>query len=175
MAEQQPGLIAGQQQASAQGEQELTPQAVSGQMKLPPELQEAYERVVLAGMKMMFGKDTNAQMLKQLQSLSGPISERLGTGIAGILAELFRMSNKTMPPQVIIPAGVELLMQAADFLKRSGAEQIDNKAIGDAMDVMVTTVLKMFKLDPGKVVQFADQQAGQQQSQPAAQPQPQGA
>ena len=114
MAEmKQTGLIASQQ--SPEGRDDLSAEQVSSQIKMPPELQEAYERVVLAGMKMLFDKNTNKLAVKQLQSMEGPLSERLGKSVAGLLAELFRQSNKTMPPQVIIPAGVELLMQAADF------------------------------------------------------------
>lgn len=158
---QQPGLI--QSQRPAQDGEDLTPDAVSKEIKMPPQMQEAYERVVLAGMKLLFSKETNEAAVKQLQAQDGPLAQRLGKSIAGLLAELFRRSNKTMPPQVIIPAGVELLMQSADFIRKSKLEPISNKDIGDAMDVMVTTVLQMFKLDPGKIVQFADQQAGQQQ------------
>ena len=155
----QTGLIASKQ--PPEGRDDLSVEKVTEQIKMPPELQEAYQRVVLAGMKMLFDKNTNKLAVKQLQSMEGSLPERLGKSIAGLLAELFRQSNKTMPPQVIIPAGVELLMQAADFIRKSKLEPINNKDIGDAMDVMVTSVLQMFKLDPGKIVQFADQQQQQ--------------
>lgn len=150
------GLIKGAQGPEARDD--LTPDQVSSQIKMPPELQEAYERVVLAGMKLLFSKETNKAAVQLMQEQDGDLAERLGKSIAGLLAEMFRKSNNTMPPQVIIPAGVELLMQAADFIRKSGLEPINNQVIGDAMDVMVTTVLQMFKLDPGKIVQFADRQ-----------------
>ena len=94
----------------------------------------------------------------------GPVSERLGIGIAGLLATLFKESNKTMPPAVIIPAGVYLLAQAADFLKQSQIENIDDKAIGDAMQIFVETTIKMFGGDTDKVYSilngFSDQNVG---------------
>jgi len=139
---------------------DLTAEQVSSQIKMPAELQEPYERVVLAGMKLLFSKETNKAVVGVLQNQDGDLAQRLGKSIAGLLAELYRKSNQTMPPQVIIPAGVELLMQAADFIRKSKIEPINNKIIGDAMDTMVTTVLQMFKLDPGKIVQFVDQQQG---------------
>lgn len=156
---QQPGLIAKEQ--PPEGRDDLSVEQVSQQIKMPPQLQEAYERVVLAGMKLLFDKNTNQLAIKQYQSIEGGVADRLGKSIAGLLATLFRQSNQTMPPQVIIPAGVELLMQAADFIRKTKLEPINNKDIGDAMDVMVTSVLQMFKLDPGKIVQFADQQQQQ--------------
>lgn len=154
----QPGLIEAQQ--SPEGRDDLSPEQVTSQIKMPAELQEAYERVVLAGMKLLFSKETNKAAVNLLQNQDGDLAERLGKSIAGLLAELYRKSNQSMPPQVIIPAGVELLMQAADFIRKSKLEPINNKTIGDAMDVMVTTVLQMFKLDPGKIVQFVDQKQG---------------
>lgn len=155
---QQPGLIAKEQ--SPESRDDLTAEQVSAQIKMPAELQEAYERVVLAGMKMLFSKETNKAAIGIMQNQEGELPERLGKSIAGLLAELYRKSNQSMPPQVIIPAGVELLMQAADFIRKSKIEPINNKMVGDAMDVMVTTVLQMFKLDPGKIVQFVDQKQG---------------
>ena len=158
---QQPGLIAKEQ--PPEGRDDLSVEQVTSQIKMPPQLQEAYQRVVLAGMKLLFDKKTNRFAIKQFQALEGSVGERLGKSIAGLLAMLFRESNQSMPPQVIVPAGVELVMQAADFIRKAKIEPINNKDIGDAMDVMVTTVLQMFKLDPGKIVQFADQQATRQQ------------
>lgn len=158
---------------------DLAADKVNAQIKMPPELQEAYDRVVLAGMKIMFSKETAGKVLKAIQG-PGPISKRLGVGIAGLIATLFQQSNKTIPPQVIIPAGTNLLMQAADFLKRSGVEKITDKEIGEAMQVMLNTVLDMFGVDPMKLRTAMDgfdpskTQAAAQQMQAGAQPQPQG-
>lgn len=151
-----------QNMAPAQG-QAISPEAIKENTKMPPELQNAYERVVLAGMKIMFSEKTNQLVMKQMQG-EGPVSERLGIGIAGLMATLFKESNKTMPPAVIIPAGVYLLAQAADFLKQSRIENIDDKAIGDAMQIFVETTIKMFGGDTDKVYSilngFSDQNVG---------------
>ena len=151
-----------QNMAPAQG-QAISPEAIKENTKMPPELQNAYERVVLAGMKIMFSEKTNQLVMKQMQG-EGPVSERLGIGIAGLMATLFKESNKTMPPAVIIPAGVYLLAQAADFLKQSQIENIDDKAIGDAMQIFVETAIKMFGGDTDKVYSilngFSDQNVG---------------
>ena len=148
-------------------QEELTPEAVNSQIKMPPELQEAYDRVVLAGMKVLFDKSTNAKVMKALDG-EGPLSKRLGVGIAGLMATLFKQSNNTIPPQVLIPAGTNLLMQAVDFLRKTGKEQVDNQTIGEAMQVMVNTVLDMFGVDPAKLRGALDQ-FDQSRSQQAAQ------
>lgn len=136
--------------------EELTPEAVQQNIKMPPELQEAYERVVIAGMKVMFSKDTHRIMLKEMQK-EGPIADRLGKGVAGLMLLLFKESNQTMPPQVIIPAGIELMMQAVDFMRKTGMDKITNKDIGGAMQVLMNTIFEKFGVDPNRFEQMVNQ------------------
>lgn len=133
----------------------LSPEAVASKIKMPPELQNAYERVVVAGMKVMFDKTSHQSAVQQLQG-QGPVSERLGKAIAGLMVLLFKQSNQTMPPQVIIPAGTDLLVRAADFLKKSGTEQVTDQDVGEALSIMIETVLTKFGLDPAKVLNSYD-------------------
>ncbi len=151
--------------------QAITPDEIKQQMQIPDEFKEAYERVVAAGMTIMFSDKTSKDALAIIQNGQGPVAQRLGQAIAGMLGMLFKESNNTLPPQILLPAGVELLIQAADFLRRSGLEQIDNKVIGDAMDVMVTSILQAAGMSVDKMVGFVDQRSGQA----APQPQPMGA
>ena len=154
-------------------ETDLNPDDVQKQMKIPPELQRSYDRLVLAGMKLMFGEDSHQIMLEQLQK-QGPIAQKLGDGISAMLVMMFKESNGNMPPQVLIPAGVTLLLQAADFIKRSGMAEISNVDIGNAMEIMVGTLFKTFGVDQQKMVQLAgnySQDAAKQAApQPAQQP-----
>jgi hypothetical protein len=141
--------------ARPEGE-ELNAETVDQNIKMPPELQEAYDRVVIAGMKIMFNKDSHKLVLKELQR-KGPLSKKLGMGIAGLLLILFKESNESMPPAVMIPAGVKLLMQAADFLRETKLEKVTNKDIGDAMEVMITTLLQKFGAPPERLQQVLNQ------------------
>lgn len=167
--------ILNQNMARPDAKSEISPEQVRKDMKLPPELQQAYERVVVAGMKMMFSKETNKYMLKQLES-EGSMAEKLGTGIAELMIALFLQSNKTMPPQVIIPAGTELLVQAADFINKSGLAEVTNRDVGDGIQVMMSLIFRQFGIDPDKLMQRIDQfdpsqiqQMAEQQQQPGQQ------
>lgn len=144
--------ILNQNMARPDDSDEISPEQVRKDMKLPPELQNAYERVVVAGMKMMFSKETNKYMLKQLEG-PGSMAEKLGNGIAELMLALFMQSNKTMPPQVIVPAGTELVVQAADFIKKSGLAKITNRDIGDGIQIMMAKVFEAFGIDPNKLFQ----------------------
>jgi hypothetical protein len=128
---------------------DLTVKNVSENIKVPPELQEAYERTVIAGMKVMFSKESHQFMLKEIQK-PGSMGEKLGKSIAGLLLILYKESNQSMPPQVIIPAGLELLMQAADFLKNTKIGEPSNEEIGNAMEIMITTIMEKFGVPPEK-------------------------
>jgi hypothetical protein len=136
--------------------EELTLENVKKNIKVPPELQEAYERVVIGGMKVMFSKESHQFMLKEMQG-QGPVAQRLGQGIAGLMLLLFKESNETIPPEVIIPAGIELLMQAVDFVRETGMGEITNKDIGDAMEIMMRMILEKFGMKPEQFEQVFNQ------------------
>jgi hypothetical protein len=136
--------------------EDLDTQAIKDNIKMPPELQEAYERVVIAGMKVMFSKESHKLMLDELQK-EGPMGQKLGTGIAGLMLLLVKESNGTLPPEVIIPAGINLLTRAADFIRKSKIEKITNGDIGEAMEVFISTVLEKFGVDPAKMADMLNQ------------------
>ena len=148
--------IVNQNMARPDDKSSVTPDQVRKDMKLPPELQQAYERVVVAGMKMMFSKETNKYMLNQLDA-PGSMAEKLGSGVAELMLMLFMQSNKTMPPQVIIPAGTELVVQAADFINQAGLAEVTNRDVGDGIQVMMAIILKQFGIDPAKLMRNIDQ------------------
>lgn len=135
---------------------ELTLENVKKNIKVPPELQEAYERVVIGGLKVMFSKESHQFMLKEMQG-QGPVAQRLGQGIAGLMLLLFKESNETIPPEVIIPAGIELLMQAVDFVRETGMGEVTNKDIGDAMEIMMRMILEKFGMKPEQFEQVFNQ------------------
>ena len=136
--------------------EDLDTQAIKDNIKMPPELQEAYERVVIAGMKVMFSKESHKLMLDELQK-EGPMGQKLGTGIAGLMLLLVKESNGTLPPEVIIPAGINLLTRAADFIRKSKIEKITNGDIGEAMEVFISTILEKFGVDPAKMADMLNQ------------------
>jgi hypothetical protein len=135
---------------------DLSAETVGNNIKMPPELQEAYDRVVIAGMKVMFSEESHKMLLQFMESEGTP-PEKLGKGIAGLMLILFKESNETIPPQVIIPAAVQLLMRAADFAKKSGMEDINNEDIAGGIELMIAIILEKFGVDPTQLKQILDQ------------------
>lgn len=125
---------------------EYTAERARSEMEIPDELKDAYERVVEAGLKVMFDPSMRERTMEFMQGEGDPAT-KLGEGVAAVMALLFKESNNTMPPQVVIPAGVELLLHAADVAK-AGGMGVDQNVVAEAMAIMVEAVFRQFGADP---------------------------
>ena len=142
-------------------------------IKLPSELEEMYQRVVIAGMKVMFSDESHHLLEKELQG-PGTTEEKLGRGLAGLMLLLFKQSNKTLPPQVIIPAGIELMMNAVEYFQKTDKVKISDQDIGQAIQIMLGVLMHAFGAQPNEVFGKAaalSQGQGQSQSKPLIAPQ----
>ena len=154
---------------------ELTPEVIKQNIKLPANLQEAYDRVVLAGKKIIFNKDTNKLVLDSIKG-EGSLGVRLGKGISTLMLLLYRESQQTMPPSLIVPAGVCLLGEAADFIRQGKIEPINNNIIAEAIQVFIEATIQNFGGDTNRMYSLFDQfeKEQQQQTQQPQNPGPQG-
>ena len=148
----------------------LTPEVIKQNIKLPADLQEAYDRVVIAGQKIMFDEKTNKLVLDAIKG-EGSLGIRLGKGIATLMLLLYRESQQTMPPSLIVPAGVCLLGEASDFIRKGNIEPINNQIIAEAIQVFVEAIIQNFGGDTNKMYALFDQfEKDQGQAQPTNQP-----
>lgn len=130
---------------------------VKAQIKVPPEMRKAYDRIVLAGMKVMFSQQTHQMAMKSLEG-DGPIEQRLAKGVSDLMLVLWKQSNGTMPPQLVFPAAIELMLEAIDFLNESGAEQVSEQQIGESIRQLIGTLMEKFKINEASVKQGMTQQ-----------------
>lgn len=131
---------------AAEPEEELTAESVRGQMKIPQELQTAYDKIIKAGLKVMFDPTTRAETMAFMNE-SGGDPEKLATGVMSVVVSLYQQSNETLPPNLIIPAGVELMVHASDVAKEAGME-ISKEMLAEAMSSMVMQTLQKFGATP---------------------------
>ena len=130
----------------------ITPDSMRAQMHLSGKQGDQLDRIVLAGKKVMFSKESHQLMLKQLDG-PGTIAQKIGQGVAGLIALLWQESHQSLPPQLLIPAGMVLVAIAADFLNQSG-QQVTDQDIGQATEAMVTAVLHAGGVNPDKVAEI---------------------
>lgn len=136
--------------------------------KLPEQLKPAFERVVMAGQRILYSKDMQPEVRQYLDNKQKPMSQNLAEGAVALIG-LIQSQAKNLPPQVLVPAGIELIHDAADFLQGAG-KPVTPEDVSDATAYFVVLMLKQAGGSDQQVQQVMQQNAGQ----PPAQP-PQGA
>lgn len=114
---------------------------IRAKIEVPQNLQEPYQRFVIAGLKVMFDEKTHQMMLDALKA-EGPLGQKVGEGVAGLIMLLLSKSKGQPPMEILIPAGIEFVLQAFDYVEKTGMAQTTEGDVGTAMEVMIETLLK---------------------------------
>jgi hypothetical protein len=85
-------------------------------------LQRNYNKLVLAGMKALFSKETQQNLMDDLARQDAPLPQIVAESITGLMQMLDGMGEKPIPANILAPASLALMMQVFDFLKQSGDE-----------------------------------------------------
>lgn len=116
---------------------------------------DAYDRVVTAGMKMLYSPE-NAQMMQEIIGNDElPVANKLGEGIANLLVMMDNTGNGTIPKEIMVPAGVALMFEAADYLFEIGVEITEND-LGQALELLIKGVFVGYGIDPAKMDKIID-------------------
>ena len=113
---------------------------------LDGQLGDAYDRVLTAGMKMLYAAENAEVMQKLIMDDAVPLPNKLGEGVGNLLVMMDNQGNGTIPKEVLFPVGVALLFEATDYLFELGIEATE-KDLGDAMELMLTTLFTGFGID----------------------------
>lgn len=116
---------------------------------------DAYDRVVTAGMKMLYSPDNAKMMQEIITNEDVPIANKLGEGIANLLVMMDNTGNGTIPKEVLVPAGVALMFEAADYLFEIGVEFTEND-LGAALELLIKGVFVGYGIDPAKMDKIVD-------------------
>lgn len=125
---------------------EMTPEGVRKGMKLPEGMEAAYDKIIKAGLKVMFDPTTREETAAFIEE-SGGDPAKLAEGVTAVVVALFQQSNNTMPPNLIIPAGIELSVHAAEVAANSGME-LPKEAVAEMMAEVVQQILVKFGATP---------------------------
>lgn len=124
---------------------------------MPKQFQEAFARVVKAGMKVIFSDETHDDVIELLNKNEGDLGVGLGQQMAGLMGILVQKSNGTMPSEVIIPAGVYLLSKAAEFIEKVTGEEMAPDMVAIAMQTMIDSLLQGAGVDPNQFLSVSEQ------------------
>lgn len=115
------------------------------QSKIPPEFQEAFQRLVVAGMKFMFSPQSQQMIDDGLQQdQQTPVGELIGQFVAGVMVTMLKQSRGAPPGEMLIPAGVELVIQAAKYVEKAGYRQVTANDLGMAIQTFIYKIVEQF-------------------------------
>jgi hypothetical protein len=140
--------------ANAPGAAATSPQAIMENLHLQPGQREPLERIVAAGKKVLYSEQTHATVMERLNGKE-PLPQTIGSGVAGILTMLVSEAQGALPNELLVPAGLVLVAEAADFLRQTG-QQVSDADIGNAIQVMVGEILRAAGADPDKVAAIGE-------------------
>ena len=87
---------------------------------IPPEQKDAVDRIVAAGMKLMYSPGMRDELRKAVASKE-PTPKVLAENILGLMLTMDKQAGKSgLPPAALMPAAVELLGEGADLMVKAG-------------------------------------------------------
>ena len=129
-----------------------SPEAIKAGMHLTGNQGAQLDKIVLAGQRVMFDAKTHKMFLEQLDG-PGTTAQKLGQGVAGLMGLLWQESRQSLPPELLIPAGMCLVAVAADFLRKGGMDVSDEDVAG-GIEALVTALLQAGGVDPDKMAEL---------------------
>lgn len=108
---------------------------------------DAMQRVILAGMKLMYDPKT-FPLFKEGLTQDAPISQILSVQTAGLIKLLEDKSNNTIPKNIIAPSAIMLLTEMARFVTESGIAKPSDSDIKTAMQKVLGIVTKLYSAPP---------------------------
>lgn len=162
--------MAGLLKMPAPGAGKITPDMLRSKMHLTGPQAQQLDRMVLAGLKVMFSKQSHPMMMEVMNG-PDPVPYKLSQGVCGLLGLLMRESKNSLPPNLLVPAGMILMAHAAEFLRKSGTK-VSDKDIGDGIQMMTDTLLHSAGMNGDKVAAAGAKGMGKVAAQPAAPAEP---
>lgn len=124
----------------------------------PPELMDTVERIVAAGVKMMFAPELREELVKSVQA-DVPVDQKLADSVVGLTLALDKQSSGGLPVAALFPAGIALLSEAAQVLEAAG-QQVTQEDFNDAALRMFVLMGKKLGGTNEQIVQSAQQAMG---------------
>lgn len=116
-----------------------------------PEMQEAVDRVVAAGGKIIYSDEGGATITEGLQAGASDPAQAVAKETFTLMLSLDEKSKGTIPEEAIIPAGMKLLTLVAELGETSGAITVDPNTVPQAMQHLVAMAIEAGIIDPAAI------------------------
>ena len=141
-------------------------------MEMNPQDMQDFEKVVLAGMKLMYDERTFGIFKQGMMKQDVPLPQRLAMEAAGLMKMLMEKSGNKIPPQILPSAAAMLLMEMGKFMADAGVAKPTSDEIRAATMLLMKMLKSLFSKPQGQGQPPAAQSPQQPAPQAAAQPQP---
>ena len=119
----------------------------------------AFDRVVVAGKKMLYAPESAQVVQSLMMDDQIPMANKLGEGIANLMVMMDNQGNGTIPKEIMIPAGIVVMFEAADYAFEVGFE-ISEKDLADALEKLIYGIYAGYQIPAEKVDEVIDTLAG---------------
>lgn len=130
----------------------ITPDNFRSKMDIPPALQKQYDVAVKMGLRLMFDEGMREETLAYMDG-SQAMPEKIGKGIASVVQFIATEGNGTLPGELLIPVGVELIAHAVDVATKAGMPIEQNDA-AEGMAAFIEEILKAAGATPEQMQQM---------------------
>ena len=126
---------------------------IAVESKVEPAFKKAFDKIIIAGLKVMHSPETRKMTEKQMMAEGDPI-ENAAEGVAKLLILLFAESKNTMSMKAGIPAAQVLLLEGMEDMEELGLLEVNNQTISDATEKMMAYILQLLGIDKSKMGEY---------------------
>lgn len=117
------------------------------EQKVPADQQDALQRIILAGKKILYDKTTNTEVEDRIKNSPNPASAA-GKGALELLGVLMQESRGTLPKNLVPAAAGVLMTEILDYLKQTNRIKGSVEDIETATRDMSNTLMKASGVTP---------------------------
>ena len=126
--------------------------------RMDPRQAKAFDRIVVAGVHTLYSEQA-ADAVKQLVlDKEVPMKNKLGEGVANLIVMMDNQGNGSMPKELLIPAGIAIMFEAADYVYECGFDVTEDDLAG-GMEILVYGIFEAYGIPREKVDAVLDDMA----------------
>lgn len=127
------------------------------------EEQDAFKRVELAAIDILYNEKLNPQFVKMLQDGADTPAATLARVAMQIFGKIDKDSNGTIPEAVVIQGAIQSLEVVRDMVEKLGIFEVNDQVLGRAVQEMITLAADRYDIDEEELQELIDEYQGESQ------------
>ena len=121
--------------------------------KLPQEMKDGYQRIVVAGMKILFSDETHEHVRQVMSAIAqrGNTPEDIANGMVNMLGLIHTESKGRMQGEAAFPALVTLTSYALEYMEKTQGLKVDQAFVKQLGQVLLQKFKTKFGMDKAGV------------------------